>query len=91
MAHPSRLMMIDALSQRGEVCVCDLVDLVGSDQSTVSKHLSILKQAGLVEDRKEGQKSFYRLRFPCVLDFFACTERVMEENLKAQREALSGR
>ena len=91
MAHPSRLMMIDAMNDRGEICVCDLVDLVGSDQSTVSKHLAILKQAGLVEDRKDGQKSFYRLARPCVLNFFECVEQVMEENLKAQREILSAR
>lgn len=83
--------MIEALKDRGEVCVCDLVELVGSDQSTVSKHLSVLKQAGLVEDRKDGQKSFYRLTCPCILDFFACTEQVLRENLKARQEALSNR
>jgi DNA-binding transcriptional ArsR family regulator len=89
MAHPSRLMMIEALSERGEASVTDLVELVGSDQSTVSKHLSVMKQAGLVDDRKEGQKVFYRLRFRCVTDFFACTERVMQQNLKAQQRILS--
>ncbi len=91
MAHPSRLLIIDALNERGEMCVCDLVELVGADQSTVSKHLSVLKQAGLVNDRKEGTKSLYRLARPCVLNFFACLEQVMEENLRAQQEALSAR
>ena len=91
LAHPSRLMMIDAMNEVEELCVCDLVDLVGSDQSTVSKHLSILKQAGLVEDRKEGQRSFYRLVRPCVMHFFECVEQVMEENLKAQQEVLGNR
>jgi ArsR family transcriptional regulator len=73
------------------MCVCDLVELVGADQSTVSKHLALLKQAGLVDDRKEGTKSFYRLARPCVLNFFACVEQVMEENLRAQQEAPSAR
>jgi ArsR family transcriptional regulator len=91
MAHPSRLMMIDAMNEGGEICVCDLVDLVGSDQSTVSKHLGVLKQAGLVEDRKEGQRSFYRLVRPCVMNFFQCVEQVMEENLRAQQQILSER
>lgn len=86
MAHPSRLIMLDAMNERGEICVCELVDLVGSDQSTVSKHLAILKQAGLVEDRKEGQRSLYRLRCPCVMDFFSCAEQVVKENFEAQRE-----
>ena len=91
MAHPSRLMMIDAMNDGGEICVCDLVEMVGSDQSTVSKHLAILKLAGIVDDRKEGQKSFYRLTRPCVMNFFDCIERVMEENLESQQEILSAR
>lgn len=76
MAHPSRLMMVDALSH-GEQCVCDLTKLVGHDISTVSKHLSILKNAGIVEDEKRGKHVYYRLKVPCVLTFFHCMESVI--------------
>ncbi|MGE4298626.1 MAG: ArsR/SmtB family transcription factor [Desulfovibrionaceae bacterium] len=76
MAHPSRLMMVDALSH-GERCVCDLTELVGHDISTVSKHLALLKQAGIVVDEKRGKQVFYRLRVPCVLNFFQCLESVV--------------
>lgn len=79
MAHPSRLLMIDELS-RGERCVCDLRDLVGHDISTVSKHLNVLKKAGIVEDDKRGKNIFYRLKVPCVLNFFQCIESVLEAN-----------
>jgi DNA-binding transcriptional ArsR family regulator len=79
MAHPSRLVMIDALSE-GERCVCELQRLVGSDMSTVSKHLSVMKSAGLVEDRKQGLQVFYRLRVPCILRFFECIEAVERAN-----------
>ncbi|MHB9107505.1 MAG: ArsR/SmtB family transcription factor [Armatimonadota bacterium] len=79
MAHPSRLMMIDALAE-GEKCVCDLQRLVGSDLSTVSKHLALMKNAGIVTDRKEGQQVFYRLRVPCVLRFFDCVDAVLRAN-----------
>jgi len=79
MAHPSRLMMINALAE-GEKCVCELQRLVGSDLSTVSKHLSVMKNAGIVTDRKEGLKVFYRLRVPCILRFFDCVEAVMRAN-----------
>jgi len=79
MAHPSRLMMIDALAE-GEKCVCDLQRLVGSDLSTVSKHLSVMKNAGIVTDRKEGLQVFYRLRVPCVCRFFECVEAVLRAN-----------
>lgn len=77
MAHPSRLAMLEALAD-GEKCVCDLRDIVGSDISTVSKHLSVLKGAGLVEDRKEGLWVHYRLRCPCVLEFMDCIEAVVD-------------
>lgn len=81
MAHPTRLFIIDELS-RGERCVCELKDLAGGDMSTVSKHLSVLKNAGLVEDDKRGLQVFYRLRCPCILRFFDCIESVLKENAK---------
>jgi len=77
MAHPSRLLVIDELS-RGERCVCDLRDLVGHDISTVSKHLAVLKKAGIVEADKRGKKIYYRLKVPCVINFFQCVESVLE-------------
>ncbi|MFW5915548.1 MAG: ArsR/SmtB family transcription factor [Planctomycetota bacterium] len=78
LAHPSRLMMVDELS-RGERCVCELTDLVGADISTVSKHLSILKKAGIVDCRKDGVQRIYRLKVPCVVNIFSCIEAVHEE------------
>ena len=79
MAHPSRLMMIDELS-RGERCVCDLQTLVGHDMSTISKHLSVLKKAGIVEDERRGKQVYYRLKVPCILNFFHCVESVIAAN-----------
>lgn len=87
MAHPSRLLILDAVSQE-EVCVCDLTELVGSDQSTVSKHLAVLRNAGLVDLRKEGTMAFYRLRVPCLEGFWKCIETVLSRNLEEQRKAL---
>jgi ArsR family transcriptional regulator len=87
LAHPSRLMILEALEGR-EVCVCDLTDLVGADQSTVSKHLAVLRQAGLVEDRKAGVMSYYRLKVRCLRGFWQCIETILAENLKAQQAAL---
>ena len=78
MAHPARLAMIESLAH-GERCVCDLQRLVGSDMSTVSKHLALMKAAGVVADRKEGQWVYYRLRVPCILRFFDCLDAVLEE------------
>jgi DNA-binding transcriptional ArsR family regulator len=78
LAHPSRLRMVEVLSA-GEQCVCDLQALVGADLSTVSKHLSLLKAAGIVLSEKRGQQVFYRLRVPCLLSFFSCVDAVFAD------------
>ena len=83
LAHPSRLMMVDALSE-GERCVCELQQIVGSDMSTVSKHLAVLKAAGLVSDRKQGLKVFYRLEVACIKCFLDCADAVVRHNALAQ-------
>ncbi len=77
LAHPSRLAMVDALGS-GEQCVCELQQLVGSDISTVSKHLAVLKRAGIVADRREGVQIYYRLRIPCILQVFPCVAAVIQ-------------
>ena len=58
----------------GERCVCDLVASVGSGWSTVSRHLSVLKEAGIVTDEKRGLQVFYRLALPCVPSFMSCLD-----------------
>ena len=81
LAHPTRLFIVQELS-KGERCVCELREEIGADFSTVSKHLSILKNAGLVQDDKRGLQVYYRLRCPCILRFFDCIESVLQENAK---------
>ena len=78
LAHPTRLFIVDELS-RGERCVCELTDMIGVEMPTVSRHLSQLKSVGILEDEKRGAQVFYRLRVPCVLNFFNCVEAVQSE------------
>ena len=80
LAHPSRLAIIDRL-QIGEACVCELQEIVKSDMSTVSKHLSLMKKAGLLDDRKEGLWVYYRLRVPCIIRFFDCIDAVLKKDV----------
>lgn len=89
LAHPARLLIVDELSTAGERCVCELTEMIGSDMSTVSRHLTVLKGAGLVEDEKRGQMVFYRLRVKCILKFFDCVESVIECNARSQQELLA--
>jgi ArsR family transcriptional regulator len=79
MAHPTRLFLVEELSH-GEKCVAELRELVGADMSTVSKHLAILRQAGIVAVEKRGAQVFYTLLVPCVMNFFGCVESVLKAN-----------
>lgn len=83
MAHPSRLFIIDELS-RSERCVRELTAMIGADVSTVSKHLSVLKNAGVVFDEKRGTEVFYQLKVPCIVDFFSCIEAVLKTSAEEQ-------
>jgi DNA-binding transcriptional ArsR family regulator len=88
MAHPTRLFIVDELARNGERCVCELTEMVGVDMSTVSRHLAMLKNVGIVEDDKRGAQVYYRLRVRCVLSFFECVESVMKCNAKDQQKLL---
>jgi ArsR family transcriptional regulator len=87
LAHPARLFIVEEL-QKEERCVNELTGMLDFDTSTISKHLSILRNAGIVDDRRDGTKSIYYLKVPCILGFFGCVEEVMESNLKQQNEII---
>jgi len=77
LAHPVRVMAIHAL-QHGEKCVSDLNKLVKLNQSNMSRHLTVLKKAGILSDRRDGMKVFYRLQLPGILKAFDCTLDVVK-------------
>ncbi len=73
LGHPARIDMVRHLIP-GERCVCELVEVAGLGWSTVSRHLGVLRAAGVVSDEKRGQQVFYRLALPCVAGFLTCLE-----------------
>jgi ArsR family transcriptional regulator len=87
MAHPTRLFIVETLAKH-EHCVCELTAMIGADVSTVSKHLSILREVGIIDDEKRGSSVYYQLKMPCVLNFFTCVETVMKSNAKEQMTLL---
>jgi len=87
LAHPSRLLIVDKLAEH-EHSVGELTALVGSDMSTVSKHLSVLKNVGVVQDEKRGASIYYSLRISCILNFFKCADAVIEA-IKLEQNALA--
>ena len=85
LAHPSRLLIVEELSKE-EKCVSELTKMIGSDASTVSKHLSVLKNVGIIMDDKRGLQVYYRMNVCCIMDFLSCAEKVINENTKNKSE-----
>ncbi len=87
LGHPTRLWMAEQLAD-GERCVCEFVEKIDADFSTISKHLNILKQAGVVTDEKRGKNVYYRLKVPCILKFIPCVEEVIQATVQTHIELL---
>lgn len=79
LSNPNRLLIVDALSA-GERCVAELTELVGLDMSTVSNHLAVLRNAGLLADERRGTQVFYALTTPCVMNIFCCLDEFYADN-----------
>ena len=86
LAHPARLRILAMLAD-GELCVCQVIAVLGYAPSTISQHLSVLSRGGLVAERKEGKLVFYRLRddgaaatlLPTLLDLVAADSAVKSD------------
>jgi DNA-binding transcriptional ArsR family regulator len=83
LSHPTRLFIVNELAN-SEKCVCELTQMVGVDISTISKHLSIMKNAGIVESDKRGTSIYYSLKMKCVMNFFTCANNVIKNKVKSQ-------
>jgi len=73
LSHPTRLWMVEQLFGT-EKCVCEFVEVLKLDFSTVSKHLSILKHAQVIQDDKRGKNVYYTLRAQCIPTIISCLE-----------------
>ena len=87
LGHPTRLWMAEQLAA-GERCVCELAENFDADFSTISKHLTILKQAGVVIDEKRGKQVYFRLKVPCILNLMPCIEAVIQATAQTHIELL---
>ena len=75
MAHPTRLLVMERLTE-GECCVNDLTALAGCDVTTLSKHLAVMKKAGLLVCEKRGVCVYYQIACPCFGEFFRCIDLI---------------
>jgi len=74
LSHPARVQIVRELSGGEEKCVCEMVEACGLAWSTVSRHLSVLREAGVIVDEKRGLQVFHRLTLTCVSRFIDCLD-----------------
>lgn len=89
MAHPSRAYIVDLIAREGAQCVCELTDRIGVDTSTVSRHLSLLKHAGVLFDRKEGTTVYYDLACDCIAQFMSGLDNILRARYERRQAAFS--
>ena len=84
LSHPVRVLIVHALTG-GDRCAGELNVLVDIDQSNISRHLAVLKRAGIIADQRHGMRVFYHLQTPCILKAFDCAVEVIK--FEARRRA----
>ncbi len=86
-AHPVRVAVVDFL-RTGEQCVCDIAVRVGTERTNLSKHLSVMVSAGVLESRKDGLKVMYKIKTPCMVRFLDCLREVLKEQARESQDLL---
>jgi len=87
LAHPERIFIMERLSEK-EHTVGELAGLLAKSAPTVSKHLTVLRNAGLVSFRKEGLNAWYRTECKCITGFHACVADIVQGTLIRKRNIL---
>lgn len=89
LGNPARLALVDQLCQ-GERCVCELQPETGVELPTVSRHLAVLREAGIVKERRQGTNIYYSLRMACVRNFMACIDAFLTDEARQALTILTG-
>lgn len=90
LAHPTRIRIVDALELHGEVSVSELAEAVGVSVYDASKHLAMLRGAGVVRHRRTGRLRCYRLADPTVLPIYHQVAGRLREQVGDARRELGG-
>ena len=89
LGHPTRVYIVDLIAREGAQCVCDITERIGVDTSTVSRHLSLLKNAGVLFDRKKGTTVYYDLTCDCIGEFMSGLDNVLRARYERRQAAFS--
>jgi len=88
LSHPTRIEILQLLKNKGEMCVCEIVEKLGKDQSNVSRHLNALRTVGVVEFRGEGARSFYKVKHKDVDKILDIVRSILHEEVKEGQKIL---
>lgn len=88
LAHPTRVQIIKLL-KAGELCVCEILPNLNSEQSNTSQHLTLLKNHGIVESRKEGSKVIYSIRNHEVIDMLTLAESMILKHMEETKSSMA--
>ncbi len=88
LGQPTRLQILELLNN-GERCVCEIFPAIHQEQANVSKHLSILKQAGILESRKDGLRILYRIKTPEILDLLTGVSKLLKAQANEQHRLMT--
>ncbi|MCB8814599.1 ArsR/SmtB family transcription factor [Desulfosporosinus shakirovi] len=88
LAHPTRIQIVKLL-RNSELCVCDILPNLDSEQSNTSQHLTILKNQGIVESRKDGSKVIYSIKNEEVYEMFDLVEAIILRQIEETKTSLS--
>ncbi|MBC8378409.1 MAG: winged helix-turn-helix transcriptional regulator [Planctomycetes bacterium] len=86
-AHPVRMAVLEFLKP-GEQCVFDIAEAVGTERTNLSKHLSVMTNAGVLTSRKDGLKVMYRVKTPCLLRFMDCIKDCLKEQAEEHQQLM---
>ena len=78
LAHPIRVQIVEFLAG-GERTVTEIAEYVGAKEANTSRHLAVLRSAGVLDSRKDGLNVYYDLRMPCLVNMFSCVETALHE------------
>lgn len=88
MAHPTRVHIVTLLKD-GPLCVCDILPQLESEQSNTSQHLAILRNQGILDNKKDGSMVIYKIKSPEVLQMIELAESVILRQIEETKSSLS--
>jgi len=88
LSHPTRLQIVQLLKEK-PLCVCEILPQIESEQSNTSQHLSVLKNQGIVDSKKDGSMVIYKIKSPEVYQMIDIAENIILNQIEETKSSLT--